>query len=237
MTNSELVWAVVPAAGVGQRLPGGMPKQYRVLAGRRVLDHVLAGLLAQPRVVAVMVALSADDTYWTEGEFVTDKRVLTCVGGRERADSVLAGLDALAALPQGPTAQQGVLVHDAARALLSADALQRLLAVRLDEHGALLAWPSQDTLKRSDDGQRVAASVDRNAIWQAQTPQYFQFAALHMALRDALQAGQTITDESSCMEQAGYQPRLVMGDACNFKITTPADLALARALMEQSACE
>lgn len=234
MTEPAEIWAIVPAAGVGQRLPGDTPKQYRKLAGRRVLDHVLAGLLAAPRIQKVMVALSADDAYWAQGEFVADERVLSCVGGAERADSVLAALDALAALPQAPKPHDGVLVHDAARALLSAEALARLLAVPLDADGALLAWPAQDTLKMSVDGERVDRSVDRATIWQAQTPQYFQFGALRQALRAALDGGRTITDEASCMELAGHQPRLVLGDARNFKITTPADFALAQALLEQA---
>ncbi len=226
------VWAIVPAAGAGQRLPGPSPKQYRPLAGRRVLDHVLATLLAEPRLRGVMVALSPDDAYWPQGEFAQHSRVRTCVGGQERADSVLAGLDALAEWPDAPAQHDGVLVHDAARALLSAQALSRLLDTPLDQDGALLAWPAQDTLKRSEDGLRVAASVDRSSVWLAQTPQYFQFGPLRQALRSALQAGELITDESSCMELAGFRPRLIAGDGHNFKITTPADFALAAALME-----
>lgn len=234
MSKPATIWAIVPAAGVGKRLPGDAPKQYRQLAGRCVLDHVLAGLLEQPRIVGVTVALSLDDAYWGAGGYANDARVITCVGGQERADSVLAALDALADRRPKPADNAGVLVHDAARALLSPEVLGRLLEQPLDEHGALLAWPSQDTLKHSEDGQRVTRSVDRGSIWQAQTPQYFQFAVLRRALRAALQAGAEVTDESSCMERAGYRPRLVMGDARNFKITTPADFALAQALMEQS---
>ncbi|MGJ8668806.1 MAG: 2-C-methyl-D-erythritol 4-phosphate cytidylyltransferase [Oceanococcus sp.] len=228
------VWAVVAAAGVGRRMPGPTPKQYRVLAQRSVLDHTLARLLDSRAIGQVMVALSPDDAYWVDSEFSQHPRVLTCHGGSQRADSVLAALDALAALRDGPKDASGVLVHDAARALLPAEALQRLLAEPIEEHGALLGWPSQDTLKLSEDGQRVARSIDRATVWQAQTPQYFQFAVLRRALRAALQSGVAITDESSCMELAGYQPRLVLGDANNFKITTPADFALAQALMEQA---
>ena len=225
---------MVPAAGVGQRLPGPKPKQYRRIAGRSVLDHSLARLLACKAVGQVMVALSPSDEYWPDSEFVAHERIRTCAGGAERADSVLAALNALAESDHAPSDDDAVLVHDAARALLSVEALQRLLNEPPGEHGALLAWPSQDSLKLSEDGQRVTGSIDRGKVWQAQTPQYFQFALLRKALRDALQGGQQITDEASCMELAGYRPRLVLGEASNFKITTPADLVLAQSLMEQA---
>lgn len=231
---SSGLWAIVPAAGAGQRLPGDVPKQYRMLNGQRVLDHCLARLLAQPRISAVMLALSADDTHWADCAHAADARVHTCVGGAERADSVLAALKALMALPQPPATDSGVLVHDAARALLPADALARLLSTPPGVDGALLAVPAQDTLKRSQDARTVAQTIDRGCIWMAQTPQYFEFARLHQALERALQQGLAITDEASCMELAGYAPRLVPGDALNFKITTPSDLRLAEALLEQA---
>ncbi len=231
---SPALWAVVPAAGVGRRLPGDVPKQYRALHGRCVLDHCLQRLLAMPAVSGVMLALAADDAHWPDCVHAADERVKVCVGGSERADSVLAGLNALLSLPNPPDPRSGVLVHDAARALLPVDALSRLLAAPPGEHGALLALPAQDTLKRSVDGSIVSETVDRGTIWLAQTPQYFELARLHAALESALQQGLSITDEASCMELAGYTPRLVVGDALNFKITTPSDLRLAEALLEHA---
>lgn len=235
-TGAFPVWAVLPAAGVGRRLPGPAPKQYRRLAGRTVLEHSLARVLEHPAVQAVMVVTSAQDDYFGDCELAADARVFRCDGGAERADSVLAGLRALQGIKPTPAATDAVLVHDAARALLPREALQRLLAEPPGTDGALLAWPSQDTLKCSEDGQRVARSLDRTAVWQAQTPQLFEFAALEQALAQALEAGLAITDEASCMEWLGRHPRLVLGDARNFKITTPGDLAMAGALLE-STCE
>ena len=231
--TAHSVWAIVPAAGTGSRLPGDVPKQYRSLAGRSVLDHSLQRLLDHPAVVGVMLALAADDEHWTDSAFYQHPKVQLCQGGAERADSVLAALQALArcALPIAP--DQAVLVHDAARALLPATCLQRLLQDPPSEHGALLALPAQDSLKFSRAGDCVEHSLERSHVWLAQTPQYFEYARLFQALQTALAQDLQITDEASCMERAGYQPRLILGDARNFKITTPADLALAQALLAQ----
>lgn len=230
------VWAVVPAAGQGKRLPGPIPKQYRKLLGKTVLDHALSTLLAYPAIQHLVVAVSAEDEYWPQSQYCEHPRLSTCPGGAERADSVLAGLDALAAMPQAPGAKDAVLVHDAARALLPRSALDSLLQQPPGADGALLALPCQDSLKFSEDGQQVTRSLNRALIWQAQTPQMFEFAALRAALRSALQAGEAITDEASCMERAGLHPRLVRGDARNLKITTAGDFVLAKALLE-APCE
>lgn len=229
-----MYWAVVPAAGTGQRLPGDRPKQYRMLAGASVLDHCLHALLQHPRMRGVMLALAADDEYWPQSRFADDPRVHTCIGGGERADSVLAALLALRDVANGPQEEEGVLVHDAARALLPAAALQRLLDAPLDEQGAILALPAQDTLKQQDGDGRISRTLDRSIIWQAQTPQLFRYGLLREELRMALNSGCHLTDEASCMERVGYHPRLIPGDALNFKITTPADFRLARALLEQT---
>lgn len=228
-----MIWAIVPAAGRGARLPGEVPKQYRRLAGRTVLDHCLDRLLADSRIAGVMLALASDDPLFTESAHAQDGRVRTCVGGAERADSVLAALRALDT-SKLLADNDGVLVHDAARALLPAEALDRLLAQPPGPEGAILACPVQDTLKRAGADGHVAQTLDREGIWQAQTPQYFQFGALRKALSEALAAGERITDEASCMEWAGLHPRLVLGDALNFKITTAADLRIAAALLESS---
>ncbi len=229
-----MIWAIVPAAGRGTRLPGETPKQYRRLAGRSVLDHCLSRLLAETRISGVMLALAADDAYWLDSTFADDPRVHRCVGGAERADSVLAALGALRELSPALPDDCAVLVHDAARALLPATALARLVEKPPGADGALLAIPAQDTLKWSEDGVRCGQTLERRQIWQAQTPQYFELGRLYEALARALAEGTEITDEASCMEKQGYRPRLILGDALNFKITTPADLAMAAALLEQT---
>jgi 2-C-methyl-D-erythritol 4-phosphate cytidylyltransferase len=146
-------------------------------------------------------------------------------GGQERADSVLAGIDAL---QDECTASDWVLVHDAARPCLDAVDLQRLLDTLRDEPvGGLLAVPVVDTLKRAEDSHRVSATVARENLWRALTPQMFRYGVLARALRAATQRGVAITDESQAVEMLGLQPRLVAGSSDNIKITVPEDLARA----------
>ena len=153
------------------------------------------------------------------------------MGGATRAETVYAGLHDL--LARGALPTDWVLVHDAARCLIRPDAVRRLIAeCRDDAVGGLLAMPLPDTLKRADAGERVAATVPRERVWAAQTPQMFRIGVL----RDALRAGfarpdLAITDEASAIEAAGQSPRLVRGDFENIKVTWPEDFALAERLL------
>lgn len=216
--------AVVPAAGRGRRMGGGEPKQYLPLRGRTVIEHALDPLLAHPDLERLVVVLAADDTGFAALAAARDARVVTARGGAERADSVLAGLAALADEPP----ERIVLVHDAVRPCLSAAELDRLLAAADPDDGALLAVPVRDTLKRADAHGRVRNTVDREGLWQALTPQAFGLRALRAALEGAREG---VTDEASAMERAGHAPRLVEGDAGNIKITRPGDLEVAAALL------
>ncbi len=220
---SERYHAVVPAAGGGSRLGAAQPKQYLDLAGDCMLYRTLDALLAEPRLSSLLVVVSPEDARRPPaGRF--DERVrFAAVGGATRADSVAAGLDQLDA-----AAEDWVLVHDAARPGLSPVALARLIdEVGDDPVGGLLAMPVADTVKRSNDAGRVAATVDRDRLWAAQTPQMFRAGVLRQAL-----AGERsgITDEASAIERLGLYPLLVRGEAGNFKVTLAEDLTLARAL-------
>ncbi len=229
---SVAFWAVIPAAGVGRRMGGGLPKQYLELLGRPVIAWTLERLLAHPRVSGAVVALAPEDPYWGGVEPGTEKPVYRADGGAERSESVLAALRRLARLAG---AEDRVLVHDAVRPCLGADELDRLLAEGGEAaDGALLATPVRDTLKRGEAGQggpAVAATVDRSELWQAQTPQLFPLGRLTAALEEALAAGEAVTDEAQAVERHGGRPRLVSGDPANLKITQPADLALAAAIL------
>ncbi|UNP30999.1 2-C-methyl-D-erythritol 4-phosphate cytidylyltransferase [Lysobacter gummosus] len=224
-----MIWAVLPAAGRGQRFGGDTPKQYLHAAGKPLIEHALSALLRHPRVAGAMVALSADDTSWPGWTQLHGKPVLRCVGGGERADSVLAALRALPAELDGDTL---VLVHDAARPNLRGEDIERLiLAAEAGDQGAILGAPLRDTLKRAGEG-RILATEPRGGLWRAFTPQAFRRAALTAALADAAAAGVVVTDEASAMERAGFRPRLVEGREDNLKVTTPADLALAQFLLQ-----
>lgn len=229
--SREMAWAIVPAAGRGTRFGGEVPKQYLHAAGKPLIEHALSTLLAHPGVAGAMVALAADDPRWPGWTSLHGKPVLTCIGGGERADSVLAALEALPAqVPHDAV----VLVHDAARPNLDAADLDRLLAAA-QEHadGAILGAPLRDTLKRANHAGSIAATEPRDGLWRAFTPQAFRREALAAALRAARADGVLVTDEAMAMERAGTHPRLVEGREDNLKVTTPADLALAEYLLSR----
>lgn len=223
------VWAVVPAAGRGARAGGDAPKQYQPLLGRPMVEHTLRALASHPRIHGLVVALATDDPHWPGWSELEGKPVIAVVGGAERADSVLAGLDAL---PPQVAPDADVLVHDAARPCIEHRDIDALLDADAP-HGALLAVPVADTLKRADAHRRVAATVPRDGLWRALTPQRFPRGALANALRAARDAGILVTDEAMAMERAGFHPRLVEGAADNIKVTTPRDFALAEFLLRR----
>ena len=228
-----MTWALVPAAGSGRRFGGDMPKQYLQAAGKSLIAHALDALLAHPDIDGVVVALAAEDPRWTGSTTLHGKPVVTCIGGGERADSVLA---ALLALPAGLADDELLLVHDAARPNLRADDIDKLIdAALVCEHGAILAAPVRDTLKRADADSRIAETLSRAGLWRALTPQAFRRDLLRRALEAARADGVVVTDEAMAVERLGLHPRLVEGREDNLKVTTPADLALAEFLLARHA--
>ncbi|WP_107850734.1 2-C-methyl-D-erythritol 4-phosphate cytidylyltransferase [Oceanimonas marisflavi] len=217
--------AVVPAAGVGKRMGSAVPKQYLKLAGKTVLEHTVGRLLAHSAIARVVVAVSREDEWFASLPLVHDERVLRVEGGRERADSVLNALEFVTS--------ERVLVHDAARPCLAMSDLDALLTAAAQPQGAILACRVRDTMKRGDGRGAIHESVPRDELWHALTPQCFETQALRRALSAALAAGQSVTDEASAMELAGFHPLLVEGRADNIKITRPEDLALAGFFLQQ----
>ncbi len=229
MANADTaLWCVVPAAGRGSRFGGGTPKQYLPLAGESLLSRTLERVAAHPRIAGLMVVLAADDSRWPGISSLLGKPVLTCIGGGERADSVLAGLNALSGRVEK---NDFVLVHDAARPCVRTDDISRLLDLGIAAGGALLAAPLRDTLKRADAGNFSVATEPREARWRALTPQMFRLGELIAALESARAAGVAVTDEAMAMERAGRRPLLVEGAESNIKVTTPADMMLAEFLL------
>jgi 2-C-methyl-D-erythritol 4-phosphate cytidylyltransferase len=223
-------WAVVPAAGSSRRMAGAaLPKQYLQLAGRSVIEWAIAPLLERADCERIVVVLAEQDRHWTAQSVARHPRILTASGGAERADSVRAGLRALASQANE---RDWVLVHDAARPCLRAPDLSRLIAELGDDSvGGLLAAPVVDTLKRGDAGDRVQETVSRALLWRALTPQMFRYSVLDRALRAADEARATPTDEAQAVEALGLQPRLVRGDPDNIKITLPEDIERAARLL------
>lgn len=222
------LFALVPCAGVGARSGAAVPKQYVRIGPRSMVAHTLAALSRVPRLAATLVVLSPGDTQFeshTPG-FTGERGWVARCGGDSRAGTVTNGLAEL--LRRGAGVDDWVLVHDAARCLIEPAWIDRLIDACLgDAVGGLLAQPLPDTLKDERDG-RVAATVDRRGKWAAQTPQMFRIGLLQRALA---QAGTAVTDESSAVEALGLAPRLVPGAIENFKLTYPADFALAARLL------
>lgn len=227
--NSKLI-AIVPAAGVGARAQTGMPKQYQSIRGQTILRRAVSALLADQRVDQVRVAVAADDTRVAQALQGLPRTVWRPCGGATRAATVAQAL-ADAELADN----DWVLVHDAARPGLPADALDRLISTCLSAgRGGLLAVRVADTVKRErtvaeseDTGAAcVAESVSRDGLWLAQTPQMFPAGLLKRALDQAIAAQHAITDEASAVELTGYQPLLIPGSTRNFKVTWPEDIEL-----------
>jgi 2-C-methyl-D-erythritol 2,4-cyclodiphosphate synthase/2-C-methyl-D-erythritol 4-phosphate cytidylyltransferase len=193
------------------------------------LEWSLRALLAEPRVHAVVVALAADDAHWPGiAARLNSPKLQTTIGGVTRQETVANGLEFLATRA---AADDWILVHDAARPCLNAPDLAALLdAVGGD--GAVLAAPIVDTVKR-ELGQHVA-TVDRQGLWRALTPQVFAFAQLRHALQEASLAGITVTDEAQAIERLGLRPALVQGSPFNVKITRVSDLGLAAKILKMT---
>jgi 2-C-methyl-D-erythritol 4-phosphate cytidylyltransferase len=222
------VWAVVPAAGKGARMGADIPKQYLKLAGKSVLEHTLQLLTSQPLIAAVVIAVAADDELWPAVAASLSNSVTVVTGGAERCHSVLAGITAL----DNAGDDDWVMVHDAARPCLRASDIERMID-ELGEHpvGGILAAPVRDTLKRGNEHGDIVATVDRNHLWHALTPQMFRVGVLRSAIAGALDRGLVVTDEAQAIEAAGLVPRIVEGHGDNLKITHPADLTLAELIL------
>jgi 2-C-methyl-D-erythritol 4-phosphate cytidylyltransferase len=226
--------ALVPAAGGGSRFGGALPKQYADLGGRPLLERTIDALVGALDLDLVVVALAPDDELFAERTRQRRNVEPLFCGGATRADTVANALTALAGRCGD---DDWLLVHDAARPCVPAAALHRLVAELADDPvGGLLAIPVADTLKREDREipARVLRTEDRAGLWQAQTPQMFRYGVLRAAFArpDALAA----TDEAQAVEAlaatgACTAPWLVEGSTVNIKVTFPADLALAVAVL------
>lgn len=217
---------IIPAAGSGSRMGAETPKQYLHLNGKSLLQHVISVFAQSTKINSIHLVLNAEDTLWRHADkALSSKLQVHYCGGDSRAATVVNALQAIAA---EVAADDWILVHDAARPGLSNRLLNHLLDTLQDDAvGGLLALPLADTLKRADDAQRVAATVPRQDLWQAQTPQMFRYATLKQALT---QFAGTPTDEAEAIEALGLKPKLVSGELRNLKVTYAQDLAVVAAL-------
>lgn len=241
------VFALIPCAGQGSRaLAGrtGQAKQYQRIAGQAMVAHTLDAFTALgPLLAGLCVVISPEDDLFDEvlpGFVLSGGQLLRC-GGLSRAASVENGLCSMLASGTAQ-AEDWVMVHDAARCLITLELIKALMqACQSHELGGLLAQPLADTLKAgiatstgadtASAGMHVAQTLPRAGKWLAQTPQMFRIGPLTQALKRAREQGLDITDESSAMEAQGGSPLLVPGSALNFKVTYPEDFQLAEAVL------
>jgi len=217
--------AVLPSAGAGRRM-GGVRKPLLELAGEPMLVHALRPFLAHPAVVQVIVALAPEEAQRPPEWLTTlDPRIRVVVGGAERGDSVRNGLEAV------PADADVVLIHDAARPLVSAAEVDGAIAAAARGVGAVVAVPVVDTLKLVDARGAVLETRKRDGLWHALTPQAFPRAMILDAYRRAARDGITGTDDAALVEHYGGEVVVVEGSRANIKVTTPADLELAEAVL------
>ncbi len=237
---TEKIIALIPAAGTGTRLGDSLPKQYLDLDGKPLIFHTLDALARVKRISKIVVVLSPEDKHWggfsgtfapksarnnefDQGEFVKVLRV----GGGTRGESVSNGL---AAIANDVSANDWVLVHDAARPCIRSELVEQFIDELEDDLiGGLLALPLADTIKEASDDLRVSRTVSRERIWRAQTPQMFRNGLLSNGMKKFPAA----TDEAQAIEATGHQPKLVMGDSLNLKVTFAPDMALAKMILRQ----
>lgn len=233
---------VIVAAGSStrmQRTADGVRKPQMLLEGVPILERTCAVFDAIPDVHEVILVAHPDDvaTYeqWTLDKPALDKVRAIVPGGKQRADSVRAGVfwcgfDV-----------QVIAVHDAARPLVRPETVQQALRTAQREGAALVAVPVTDTLKEADvsreTGARAVRTVDRRKLWSAQTPQVFDAMALRELVKDAAEEGFAPTDDSALWERAHGPVPLVRGESTNLKITTPTDLEIAAAILRMRAQE
>ena len=227
MTPAPSVVALLPAAGDSTRFgAAGRSKVLVPLAGVSLIERSARTLIAEPAVAFCVIAVRASDLDEVSALFAADQRVVVVVGGAVRQESVARAL--AAARSRGALSPDTlVLVHDAARCLVSPELVRRVIDAGREHGAAVAALPVVDTLKRVD-GTVVTSSVDRDRVWAMQTPQVFRLALLEKA--HAMGKGAGATDDVSLV-QAMSPVQVVLGDRCNLKITTQEDLAFAELLV------
>ncbi len=224
---------LIPAAGMGHRMGGSVRKQYLELFGKPILAHTLTLFENHPLVENIYPIVPPDDISYCQQQIVDRygfskvRRIVS--GGAERQDSVRNGLDALVKdgfdQPQRP-----IIIHDGARPLFDCKQLSALIEIVRETGACTMGVPVKDTIKDVENN-RIISSPDRSRLWQAQTPQGFQYQLIRNAFDRADEDGFTATDDASLLERLGHPVQILEGDYRNIKVTTPEDILIAVALL------
>jgi 2-C-methyl-D-erythritol 4-phosphate cytidylyltransferase len=227
------VVVLIPAAGMGRRMGASINKQYLPLNDRPILAHTIALFDNHPRVDRIHVIIPEAEMAQCRAEVLEPcafcKVGELIPGGAERQDSVRNGL-----LACGAETGDIVLIHDGVRPLLPAMLIDRVIDRVVAEGACVVGVPVKDTIKQVQGG-RITGTPDRRLLWQAQTPQAFRFGQILQAHEQAVAEGFSGSDDASLVERLGLPVGIVEGSYRNIKITTPEDLLLARAFLDQDA--
>lgn len=225
-TTQQKYWVIIPAAGIGQRFGGSIPKQYQTILGKPVIEHTLIKFLYHPQIEKIVVVISKQDLFWQQLrlDFYHEK-VMVVTGGMHRSQSVYAGLEAIQHFAQP---NDFVLVHDVVRPCIThADLNSLISSVANHPVGGILATKVRDTLKYVNNQNEIVNTLSRENVWHALTPQMFRYQILIQAMQQAIKDDITVTDEAGAIEALGFIPMIVEGRNDNIKITYHEDLALA----------
>jgi 2-C-methyl-D-erythritol 4-phosphate cytidylyltransferase len=226
MTVIPDVGVVIVAAGQGTRTGTSELKQFRWIAGKPMLLHSIHAFQKRQDVAQVIAVLprsfAGDPPPWILQSDI--ERLLVGVGGAERGDSVWSGIEDL------EDEVRIVVVHDAARPLVTDDTIDRVIAAAREGVGAVAALPVVDTIKEVDDKNRIVRTVDRDRYWRVQTPQAFPRDIIEQAYRAALEAHRYATDDAALVERLGHPVVVVRGSERGMKVTEERDFAILEAL-------
>jgi 2-C-methyl-D-erythritol 4-phosphate cytidylyltransferase len=224
------MYAIIVAAGSGQRFASDTPKQFLEIAGKLAIQHSIDAFDGLDEIEGIVLVMPQNQQLWQDIELTANKPLMYTTGGSSRAQSVLHGL---LILEPSVTDDAWILIHDAARVCVTPSDIQKLMKTCCKHNqGGLLVKPINDTIKYSEDGSHSKETIDRSKLRAALTPQMFPFKQLLEVLEksDACK----ITDEASAFEQAGIMPLMVKGRSDNIKLTHIEDLMLAEFILKKA---
>ena len=221
--------AVILAAGLGKRMQAGHNKQFIEICGQSILTHTLTVFAQIPEIAKIVLVVRAgeEDTCQNMIPEIAENKTVLAIGGKERQDSVHNGIRAIT------WECEYILIHDGARPLVTEEVIRRTLLAAQNSGAAICAVPVKDTIKQADSDGNVLATIPRESLWAAQTPQVFRADLIRRAYENAYVHNHYGTDDASLVEYLGEKIKIVTGDYENIKITTPEDIPTAEQILQK----